>query len=209
MKAYIDLDNTLVNTVDSWIEFINSKENINLTLEDIHTYPWLSMKFKDENGKGIYDHYWESGDEYCIYDGKIKPHTGSQEFIDELKSMFGKENVHIVTMALDGIERFKNKFIKHYFKIDPENIHYYHNKYDVTKKLGSGILLDDYQKHTRSFVTNGSPSILFTNNGKYKWDIDQTKELENKYSELFYVVDNYEQALWRMHCIKNKYNEAG
>lgn len=199
MNIYVDLDNTLVNTVDAWVDFINEKTNKNYTVKGLHHYPWLSIKYASK-----FDYFWESGDEYCIHEGKIKPHNGAQEFIGELKAEFGKENVHIVTMPLDGIEQFKNKFIKHYFKIEPENIHYKYNKYEVVNSLGHGVLIDDYQKHIKNFVSNGTPAILWTNNKKYNWDVNQTEDLLFTYPKLAFTANTYNEVLGILHYLDNR-----
>lgn len=115
-----------------------------------------------------------------------EPIQGSVEFLKELITIYGENNIQIVTSSPVNIIKEKEKLIKEIYNF--ENIIHSHKKSKHTKNT---ILIDDAIHNIKDHVvTNEQPALLFDLNGTYGWN----KEKVEKLYKNVHRVHNYEEV---------------
>lgn len=184
-KIFLDKDGTITNTPFHWLTLINNHYNTSYTVSDIQHYNWLQEQL------GYECEYWRNPDFFK----DIIPLENSQWFIDELKYIFGKENIYIITWSTPEVEQIKNSILSLYFNIPSSQIIHTSEKWKYTKH---NILVDDHLEHVKKHCAyNGNRGILFNLNGEYGWN--RQTEINNKILE----ATTYTEVISRILEIKN------
>jgi 5'(3')-deoxyribonucleotidase len=154
-KLYIDYDCVLVNFMDAYINYMNSKYNLHIENEDITTYDYMRMHYS------LGKNFWEIGTEY----DKAQPFPGAIEFFNSIVELF--DYVTIVTTTRVDLVQIKENHIWTYFD---NNYQIKHVSSGVEKYIHTfdGIFIDDFilSVLNHSYV-NKSPGIIFNYEEKY------------------------------------------
>ncbi|MDY0198976.1 MAG: hypothetical protein RBR68_14320 [Tenuifilaceae bacterium] len=167
MKIYIDLDSVLADIDSAWCNWMKHELRINIKPEDILFWDYPKMLYGN-----IVSEFWNLETIYkdcIIFEGAI-------EFISSLKSIYGKENIILISAKYESLIEAKNEWIKRWLG-DTLAIHE-SQKFKFTK---DGILIDDRFENVLLHITqNKKPGILFNYNDKYPW-VRNFKDACNKY----------------------------
>ncbi len=159
MKVYLDFDSTLVTLAEEWIKWLKEEKFIKISTKDILHWNWIS----DTYGEHV-NQFWKTEG---IYKNKIKPISGSVEFVNILKKIYGFENVIIISNSARNMVDEKIEFAKKHFNIIPNNFLHVEEKWKYTS---DGILIDDAPHNVISHTKNNSkPAILFNYRNRYGW----------------------------------------
>ena len=173
MNIYVDLDNTLVPLLESWLDIINSKEGTTHLVESVQKY---NEDFLLDSLK-----YLEDG---TVYDS-IEPFRGAVEFLQELQK-YG--SVHILSASLGTVsDNKKREFCAKWFPNVPF-ISSTGKKENNVKDFS--VLIDDCFQNTYSFVkSSNGVAIMYNNNNRYLYNTQIFRHAR------FYSVFTYEQIL--------------
>ena len=196
MKIYCDYDSTLNTLAQAWTDWANRLYHTNITTKDILHWNWMGERF----GGSVND-FWKNADIYKNDVVTVLP--GSIPFIKTLQSLFGKENVFIVTHSWPGTEVEKDKQIRRKFGFI--NIIHEADKFRVTN---DGILIDD-RACTVGYhcQINKMRGIVFNNNNNYGWSVKEFIEdfetvqtlvsFKTSYEDIFkYLVKLYKDGVY-------------
>lgn len=160
MKIYLDYDDTLVDLIGPTLSWIGVQRGQSpCARSEMVTYDYLPRRYGDWVAE-----YWRKPHTYFT---DIQPLDGAIEFVEDLKSKYGKHNIFIVTRAAFEIREEKAEHAEYYFGINPENVLFNWDKFMVTK---NGILIDDYIENVLGHVSkNLLPGILFNYQNRNPW----------------------------------------
>jgi 5'(3')-deoxyribonucleotidase len=201
MRVFVDLDSTLNNLGDVWIEWANSKYNRNYTVDDILHWDWFKWEFGDDAYSFLTKDIFEQD--------TVRPKDGSYEFVEKLKVLFGGENVYIISNTPKDFYDSKSKYIHRHYDINKDNIIFTKDKYLYTH---NGVLIDDHIDNVvEHCYFNKNIGILYA----YKWnDYIENPHVKidfNKYSKIKHILhrkNNYEDILkFLSECVFDKKKE--
>ncbi len=207
MKLFIDYDTTLVNLIDPWIDWINEKYHVNIMASDINRWYYLSDVFGEDAND-----FWKS-EKYNHYTDRdiYQPYKGSINFFHKAQSMFGRENVYIISSSRDHHVKEKIQHAKHYFGVDENNfIPVKRSKYELTQ---DGILIDDYPLHVMEHIHyNDHHGIVFNYENRFGWCRESNYTLDPTLSNFlditddkkFEIVTSYEEVIKALDTITKK-----
>lgn len=161
----VDLDATLNNLLDAWLDYVNKKNNTNYQVHDIKHYSpdILINNFEFILLPDLYDNV-------TIIDGAI----------DFVKALSKLDDVKIVTHTFNEHKESKRKFIKHFFgdiKVD----------YTGDCKLAyteNCLLIDDKLEHIVKHNEAGYQGIVYSNHDRYQYNLTDSHIRMGCYDEI-------------------------
>jgi len=168
LKLALDLDSTLCNFTDAWLQWIQFNfyptmeyPNLNaLSNKNITSYQWPVRAF----GEKVRDFYIK--DPLQTYREWVKPIKQSKEFVDWCDMFF---DVHILThSSTEGTNEAKTEFVKKHF--GNIKVEFFDSLEDKYLHLKDSILVDDYPLHCiLNTARNKQDSIIFDHRNEYGW----------------------------------------
>lgn len=133
-RILVDIDDTLINLCEVWVNELNRKYHLNVTTDDIKCWD-MSVPFSSLTQKQIYKPLIEAK----VWK-KVKPISDSQYYLKKLVD--DGYDVILVTSTDYRNIHYKYKYVinKFYSFINPKNIVICHRK----NILNADILVDDY-----------------------------------------------------------------
>jgi len=157
-KIFLDYDATLVDLMTPWLAWLSKTHGISITCRDIPRFGYVEETY----GEKTSDLFREDG----VYD-IVHPLPGAQEFVEALKSRFGKENVLIISASYDNHRKEKEGHALAHFGVGRERFLHSGKKHLHT---GRGVLVDDHPGHViRHIRDNRSQGVIYTGGGEYAW----------------------------------------
>lgn len=151
MVILLDLDNTLNDNLEKWLEAYNKDYNDKLTTKDIKTWNHHTYT-KPECGEKFYDYLKQPG-----WFLNLDPLPGAQEFVQKLQD--DNHQVYIVTACqLEWKHSIGEKMewvLKYFPSIDKKHFITAHHKY-----LIKGDVLDDDGGHNAKSYKEYHPKAL-------------------------------------------------
>lgn len=176
-KLYVDLDETLLDSISVWLQWIYEVKNVIIKREDILTYEHIFESY----GSSFMD-FWNDPSYYNC--DTIKPLNGAIEFIDALKSKYGKDNITIATWSYNDIVPYKNEIAKKFFGIN--NV--IHSK-EKWKHTCDGVLVDDAPHNIEEHSVNNH-GILFNYDDMNPWARkSNTSYKANSYNKVLDILE--------------------
>ncbi len=165
-KVFLDYDEVLVDLVNPWLKWLKNERGISVSRQGIPTYGFVEEMY----GASTSDFFRTPG----TYD-LVFPLPGAQEFVEELKIRYGKDNVFIVSASYKAHRGEKESHASRHFGIDRKQIIHAWEKYTKTEQ---GVLVDDFPGHVlRHVFMNRNAGIVFTGCGEYPWsDLENYRE---------------------------------
>ena len=158
MRCYLDFDSTLVDLTKGWLDWLKKEKFIKITTKNIVQWDWVPQTY----GSHV-NEYWQTKG---IYD-TIKPISGAVEFVTVLKSLYGTENVFLISNSHSNMIKEKEDYARRVFKISPSSFHHADSKWQFTS---DGVLVDDAPHNVIAHVRNNlKPAILFNYRNRYGW----------------------------------------
>ncbi|MCX6748278.1 MAG: HAD hydrolase-like protein [Candidatus Pacearchaeota archaeon] len=196
MKIAVDLDDTLADSVTSFIDFYNQKYKPTLKYEDFTAYTLNEINGmpKEEENKIL-----EEFDNSEYYD-KIKP---LKEAIEAIKELSKKHEIIVVTSRPEKFEKRTRIWINKYLP-EIKNILFvrkvYHEipktKAEVCREINAEVLIDDNLTHAHDCEKEGIRSILID----YPWNRDNMPNSKlihrvKSWAEIIKIINEIEKEL--------------
>lgn len=172
-KVGIDIDDVVVNTASSFLEFYNSKHGTSFVFENIKTYDLDKVVgISPEEARKELDEFFHSE---CFQ--KVDLMENAKETIDILAEHF--EIVFITSRPLKYKEGTKDHLGYHFGNLDFEIFHSTGSDYEesgskgeICKDYGVDVMIEDNTKYAKDCAEKGVEVILFDK----PWNKDKEEE---------------------------------
>ncbi len=162
----LDFDDVIAHFNAHLLLFHNKNYGTNLTYEDLTRYDDWEVVYgcdRDTMNQRAQDFY--HSDDHL----DIAPVPGSKEALDHLSRSY---SLQIVTSRPDHIKEITERWIKKFFPVHFEKIHFTNGflgsngsvvkkKSEVCREIGAAVIVDDALKHVKDVATSGLPALLF------------------------------------------------
>jgi uncharacterized HAD superfamily protein len=162
MNIGIDLDEVLVDTMDSIIKYYNLQSGKNFKKEDFHSFDWWNIwgGTREEAIKFYFD--------YCktpFFDS-VHPLEGA---VEAMKILSANHNLVIITSRPAYIRKKTEKWLQDNFGNFPLKIFYskdFHsgngkNKVEICKEFEINLMIEDHEVYAAQCAEAGIPTLLF------------------------------------------------
>ncbi len=156
-KCFVDFDSFLFDLQMAAIVKVKNDYGVNLTYAQINDWNFISDNYPlSLNAYTEWKHYKKG----VYFEGAII-------FMEALFTIFGKENVYILTNSHPSLIEYKDKEIEEIFKTT--NIIHAADKHFIT---GDNFLLDDNCDNILNHTSHnkGGVGVLFDYMGQYGWN---------------------------------------
>jgi actin-related protein len=188
MIIYVDYDGTLVNFIQSWLDYINKEENINMTTQN----------YKTEEFKEVSKKYFKIFNNEKYYEN-VENFENHREFLINLKQISENIELKILTSNISyRQEEGKQKHIEEndFGELINEVLHLTRGKTKTKKHEVStdGHLIDDDIRHiTEHCKNNEGLGILINLNNQFTYPEEQLNELRKL--DNFRYVTSYNEII--------------
>jgi len=180
---WVDYDNTLVNTIYAWIDYLN-KNGKQLDIRQLQKYDCILQYDRD------FEFFKRIG-----YDKKtIVPFDGAKEFLEKLKEF---DDVTILSDTYELMRKTKLEHIKYFFGDNIRVKFSLGSKWKYVEK--NDILIDDkFLNIYLAILNSNAHGICFNRNNEYNWCGNIIWTHQN-----YYLTSNYDEIL---NYVKNLLN---